>query len=253
MTSMIYDQKIDNIELRYGNAVFKVFFHKSPSSRKHDILYHLHHFYELHFCIQGSYVYKLEDKEVTLSQSQLLVIPPGVNHSSLKFHSSDDYTCVVFQFSLYRSEESFDFYDYFKDTLNVSAKKAINVPISLIKQAVELNSMEAPYDLRTYCNVTSTAYKFLFDIFDALNGFSSHTDTISSEQDPESLLFLLNNLVNLHEMSLRAIAAELNYSERHVARLIKQMYNMPLTEIYTTNTKIDQSLMQKNEEETNQK
>jgi len=243
-----HDQrKIDNIELRYGNAVFKVFFRKPIASRKHDILYHLHHFYELHFCLGGSYVYTLENKEVTLSQSQMLIIPPGVNHSSLKFHTSDNYIGFVFQFSLQRSNDSYDFFDYFKDTLDTSAQKAILLPMPLIQQFAELSTMEAPRNLKSYCNITATTYTLLFEMFDAINNYSSHIDMLSLEQDPENMLFKLNGLVNLHELSLKHIAAELNYSELHAARLIKQIYNSSLTEIYKENMKIDQYLMQKNE------
>ena len=68
--------KINNIQLKYGNTTFKVFFLKVDKNPKASSSYHMHHFYELHFCLKGSYTYKIENKEVLLKPNELLSQQP---------------------------------------------------------------------------------------------------------------------------------------------------------------------------------
>ena len=225
--------KIKNIQIVYGNAIFKVYIMQLTASSSTRVLYHKHHFYELHFCLEGSYTYKINSEKIIVNPNELLIIPPEVYHDSVTLLPlKDNYKYIVLQFSLDQGEEPDDFYYYFNETLKDSSQKVISISDSLIRQVIEINNLGMPDSIKSFCYAKTKVCMLLFDLFDNLNGFSIYNDSTSKVRDHEESLVLLNSLVNQHHLTLKAIAAELHYSERHTARLIKQMYNMTLSEIY---------------------
>ena len=153
-----------------------------------------------------------------------------------------------------QNEEPYNFYDYFKATLNDYAQKSVPMPDSVISQVLELRDLGMPNNLKSYCYIKSKICALHFDLFDNLNGFTQHADSLFSTRDYEEILVLLNSLVNQHDLTLRAIASELNYSERHTARLIKRMYNMTLSEIYENKATLPDGANEQdqNEEDSNE-
>jgi len=227
--------KVSNVQCSFGDASFKVFFVDENKIEKGHALWHVHHFYELHVCVSGSCTHKTESRDYRQLPGQLFLIPPGVLHGSDAAQSLGA-ECVVMRFTLSRGADAYHCYDYVEQTLLGSAMRPVSLPEEVVKQFQQFQKLHGPNSFKEYCQVKAKASVLLFDLIDLLSDAPAGSDHPLSMHDHDDTLVLLNILVNQCELPLKAIAARLNYSERQTSRLIRQMYNKSLSEIYESNS-----------------
>lgn len=238
-------RKVNSIEMTFGDARFRLYHIQLPQE---DLgpkapIYHDHGYYELHFAVRGSYEYKFPGKEVTLAQHQMLIIPPGVPHNTI-LTENGDYEHTALQLVLTEGKGIGGFHTYFKETLNTMAltplsfAPALLQPLHQLKRS-DLYDADAELDVRGYCYLSAQAYTLLYGIFDGINEFGSAKKHTAVHRDRMDSLVLLDSLINNPRITLSEIAEKINYSERHTARLIEQVYHMSFSELRQKRKKED--------------
>ncbi len=224
------NNRIHSIGLEYGDANFRLFHISLSKHSTPPLPEHSHRYYELHLCLGGSHDYVLDGQTVPLCRNQLLIIPPHKLHCPAST-ATEDYRCVVLSFSLSECKGRRGFYRAFSRALETHAKHPQEASRSLIERLLALNAADWSGSLRSYCHLKAEAGAMLFTLFEDLHGYDEAKPPVGLDPDREDLHVLLDNLLNNPDLSLREIAEEINYSERHTARLIRSYYHMSLTEL----------------------
>jgi AraC-like DNA-binding protein len=81
------------------------------------------------------------------------------------------------------------------------------------------------------CRLKAAAACFLSDLFHLLSPYATETGTSPEPPCDTEVAVLLENMVNRPDITLEQIAEAINYSTRHTARLIKNIYGASLSEI----------------------
>ena len=160
----------------------------------------------------------------------MLIIPPQVPHASV-LSASWDYEYTVISFSLEKRDGEDGFYSFFESSLNACALTPINISPSFIKKAIELMRGELYCAIKGECYLKMQGSAFIYELFDILNHFGTATEPKNASENESNRLVLLDTLINDSSVSLIEIAAAINYSTRHTARLIKSIYGTSISEI----------------------
>lgn len=223
--------KVNNVRLVYGDARFHLYqINLNNPVERTEPVFHDHKFYEIHMASEGSYTYTTNDKQITLSQNQMLIIPPDVYHSSVP-SSPWNYKFSALSFSLTKIEGEEGYFDFFQKALLDCALVPINIPQKFIKRVAELSRRELYGSVKGECYLKMQATAAIYELFDILNQFGS-ADTLKKTTKKETdNLVLLDALLCSPNKTLKDIADEISYSTRHTARLIKSIYGCSITEL----------------------
>lgn len=221
-------EQITGIYLDYGDAVFRIYHICMPPVTDPLPNMHSHRYYELLFSTQEGLLYQFEDGTVSVGSNQILIVPPNTPHASL---SKDKEKAGGLCFTLTLQKGRGGFYDAFEQALQRHAKRPIHIPASLLQSLRTLNEGDWSGSLRGYCRLKAAASAFLFSLFEVLDAFSSTERSTGADLEREDIQVLLDNLLQYPSLSLREIAREINYSERHTARLIQKFYQMSFSEL----------------------
>lgn len=178
----------------------------------------------------GQYLYHFSDREILLRQGEMLLIPPNVIHGAID-KESDSFTPHVLSLSLTATEAAGKFYPAFSAMLSDAAMHPMQAPASLPDQLRILQEKELYRSVLGVCRLKAAAGSLIFDLFHLLRPYGAEAETVPEPPCGAEVTVLLENLVNRPETSLEQIAAAINYSPRHTARLIKNTYGASLSEI----------------------
>ena len=227
-------RKISSIDVNFGDAHFRLYqIQLAEEDRGPRVpVYHAHPYYEIHFAFQGEYAYRFPPQSVTLTAGKMMIIPPGVAHNTVLL---DEDWCqhIALLLFLEKDEGADGFFDYFQSTLDQASLTPIAFSESLIRILPSFKPLfEDQQDyIRNYCLLSAKAAETIFTIFDDINHFFVAAQHGSPHGDRMDSLVLLESLVNNPLLRLDEIADKMNYSRRHTARLIKEMYGMTLAEL----------------------
>ena len=223
-------ENINSISLVYGNARFNLYqFNLFTQTARTESVLHDHKFYEIHMADEGSYTYTSGEKQISLSQDQILIIPPGVYHSSVP-NAAWNYKFSVLSFSLSKTDGEDGYFEFFQKALKDCSLTPINIPQKFIKRAAELSRRELYGTVKGECYLKMQASALIYELFDILNKFGIADAPKKSSKKGNDNLMLLDALINDPSKSLNDIAAAICYSSRHTARLIKSIYGCSITE-----------------------
>ena len=225
------ETSMQSVSLEYGDALFrllkiKIFTNKIDEKQ----ITHNHQFYELHFALKGSYIYTVADRQIVLQENQFLIIPPSTPHIAVN-NEETDYEYLSLSLHLSRCEGAKGFFDYFKNRLEAHAEQPLPMTAALADKRGFLPLIgEQRNIIHEVCALKSYGSAFIYELFDAIDGYRSETHISPSIADADRLV-LLEELINHHTFSLSEIAAELGYSTRHTARIIKKVYGCNISQL----------------------
>ena len=226
---------IRTVSMEYGDTRISIYLidlaedHKAPLPDARPVM-HSHFYYELHYAARGQYLYRFSDRDILLRQGEMLLIPPNVIHGAIN-KESDSFTPHVLSLSLTATENPGKFHSAFLSMLSAVALKPIKAPASLPTQ-VDILQQRALFDsVLGICRLKAAASAFVSDLFHLLSPYAADTDASSEPPCGAEVAVLLENMVNRPDITLEKIAAAINYSTRHTARLIKKTYGVSLSEI----------------------
>ena len=195
-------------------------------------LFHSHVYYECHLLINGKTVFQIEEKNIELSEKQLLIIPPMQEH--LPFHAnvtlSDSTTEQVLGLTLEPADGENGFFSYFQAALMQASCVPITLPDAVFDGLLQLTKETNSTGLRQRFSRISEAHQLIFSLFDTINGCELPTYKENAEA-VEDTMVRLDWMVNSSGYSLRDISAAIGYSYRHTARLICEVYGDSLTNV----------------------
>jgi hypothetical protein len=226
---------MQSISLEYGDALFRLLKVKiAPNGFDEKRITHNHRFYEFHFAFKGSYNYTVADKQITLKKDQFLIIPPSTPHIAVSSEDTD-YEFASLSLHLSRCEGTAGFYEYFKNILEQNS----NIPIAMTRSLADKGRFlrvigeqggDKTNIIHDLCALKTYGSAFIYELFDAIDGYRSEGHILQKAEDTDRTV-LLEELVNHHDLSLGEIAAEMGYSTRHTARIIKSIYGCNISEI----------------------
>lgn len=228
-------RSIRTVSMEYGDTRISIYLihlsqeYKAPLPDSRSVM-HSHFYYELHYAAQGQYLYRFSDRDILLRQGEMLLIPPNVLHGAID-KESDAYTPHVVSLSLTATEAAGKFYPAFSAMLSDAAMHPMQAPASLPDQ-IRILQQKALYDsVLGVCRLKAAAADLISDLFYLLRPCGAEAETMPEPPCDAEVSVLLENLVNQPDITLEQIAAAINYSPRHTARLIKNTYGSSLSEI----------------------
>lgn len=226
---------IRTVSMEYGDTRLSIYLidlaedHKAPLPDARPVM-HSHFYYELHYAARGQYLYRFSDREIFLRQGEMLLIPPNVIHGAID-KESDSFTPHVLSLSLTATEAAGKFYPAFSAMLSDAAMRPMQAPASLPDQINILQQKALYGSVLGVCRLKAAAGSLISDLFHLLRPYGAEAETMPEPPCGAEVAVLLENLVNRPDIPLEQIAAAINYSPRHTARLIKNTYGVSLSEI----------------------
>ena len=212
---------VESVSLQYGDAEIVFFNIKTPLSKSEKGHWHTHLFYELHMAQKGRVEYRFRENTIRLEPGELLIIPPEVEHYSAIL--CDQSSPTVVSMSLHQVESDQKFYAIFQQALWRNARK----PIRFTAQDIDVLECVPLYrSVLGVLKLKQSAAEFVNRLFQRL----MHDSSLYAVSDNAKQV-LLDVLVNMESVTLDEIAAATHYSKRHVSRLIRKFYGIPLSQL----------------------
>lgn len=219
------DSKIEHFSLNYGKIELSFF----GINLEHGIsdnlpILHRHNYYEIHFSGGERYEYNFDDKTVLLPPDHIIIIPPNVLHYSVS--NSRGPMPIVVSFSMSPSCKDKKLYADICAALSSISLKATAISGISTEEIALLRDPSYYSSFLGVCRLKAIASDFIFRLFSI--ALKEKDFTVSDDKD---IMVLIDNLINLPNISIKDIALATNYSERQVSRLIKAHYGLTLSQI----------------------
>lgn len=225
------------VSMDYGDTRFSIYLIRLPEEYRNPELMpcrnhmmHSHFYYEIHYALRGQCHYQFQDKELVLQEGQMLLIPPETLHGAVE-PASDTHELRVISLSLAQTDAPGRFYPAFLAMLNAAACTPLPAPADLGDYVDIFQQKELYNSVLGICQLKSAAANLICDLFHLLSPIAPEAPAAPDLSCDAEVAILLENMVNRPDISLEQIAAAVNYSTRHTARLIKSIYGASLTEI----------------------
>ena len=226
---------IRSVSLDYGDTRFSLYLIELPKECQsptaplpQGIQMHSHFYYEIHYATQGQCLYRFPDRELVLQKGQMLLIPPETLHFAQDLNPK---TIQVISLSLSVTEEPGKFHPAVLSMLDAVACQPIAAPRGLPGYVDILQDRELYTSVLGICRLKAAAADLVRDLFQALRVYCEEPAAAPETPCDGEVTILLENMVNRPDITLEQIAAAVNYSTRHTARLIKSIYGASLSEI----------------------
>lgn len=218
-------------EVEFGDARINLYLMLSDEEetllKGNKGVYHNHFYYECHLLTEGEENFDLADVSITLKGSQILIIPPMLDHYS--FSGNRGAREVVLAMTLEKTEGEVGFYSYFDNTLSLISEKAIPVDEALCAKIQEFCHILSVDSMKDFCKRKTLAYDMIYSFFDSINHFN--VSLKHEKSNDNNTLFMLDLLVNDLNCSLSEISEKLGYTPRHTSRMINRVYGKNLSEV----------------------
>ena len=221
---------IKGVKLLYGDTrlkIYKIKFKQKNEDSNLNISMHDHKYYEIHFAFSGEIVFSnIDNKFIVVPEGHFLIIPPGTIHSAVEpgKYSKD---CVL-EFLIEKIEKNKNFYNFFSYIFN----NAATTPIKASRRLQELINIFVDIDfddtITQYVRLTAITSEIVNILCETLNTSNISGKIVNNDID---IATKIDVLINDFDYTLSDIAHTIGYSERHTARLILELYSMPLSEI----------------------
>jgi|GEM_PF-2387232 len=224
------NEKIIGIRAEFGNARF-IIYNIRINSTERVSNNHSHGYYEVHFALRGCYDYVVDGKTYPLKQGEFLVIPPRTNHESVDV-TVENYGLIVLEFKMEETDLEPKLFDYFDGVIRSCALSPRRISSVTVERLLNFKRVGESDSVLAYCEMQAEASRIIFELFNGMGGFAvgaalgQKTDAFSGAD----INVVIDNLIN-YGYSLKEISDKINYSERHTARLIKDMYGESLGSI----------------------
>lgn len=235
-------------EIDFHDAVFRVYsigFHEqnpSDAARAPDIL-HSHSYYEFHLISKGKTAYRLENRMITVSAGEILLLPPDCPHMS--HIDGNPYTDTVFSLGLTaRSGCGREFYRYFRERLNALSNRPLPIPEDAAEQLLhaaqelwdspeflqfENGAKTKTLSIGRYCEQKTELCNLLMLLFRSIGLFRDDAAYRQAAEGERNIL--LENMVYNFRFPLDRIAETLGYSVRYTSRIIHDYFGESLTSV----------------------
>lgn len=186
---------------------------------------HCHFYHECHLLTDGSFTFFVDGKQVPVSRSQLLIIPPFAEHHPFDGNFAHD---LVFSVTLEQGKGEDGYYRYFSQVLASLAMKPLSVSDAVISQIRAFADLRNEKDIGSLCRRKAAAYAIIGGLISGLEDGFQQQGTDAGCNDP---LFLLEHLVIDTALSLSEISRIIGYSTRHTSRMIRGLYGKNFRDI----------------------
>lgn len=216
---------VRTVPLQYGDAKIKC--HKIinyENSTGYVSQFHVHKYYECHFIKNGEAIFRMPGSDITLSDGEMLIIPPQTSHFSLACSSAQEHH--VFEFSLCKTDESpKGIYKQLKSAFDHAALNAVKVSEALISSVKCFEEADA-CSTGEYLKCTALLTNIIFGIYERIESEHIGVDLFTAVNDFDTLLDVC---ISIADMSAENIAETVACSKRNLSRKLKNQYGVSLS------------------------
>ncbi len=219
------ERLVDSISLEYGDT--KISFFGIKINDLSDLsVWHRHNYYEIHYCTDKIREYKFPDRNITFKSGQVLIIPPLIDHNTFADSYVSAQPPVALAFTLTKIKSNISFYDKITTALENNSLIPLNIPQISDKDFSLFRDINLYDNFLGLCKLKAIASNLIYHIFGSiLNDVTFRTD------NEESVMVLIDNLINDPQYTLSEIAKRTSYSQRQLSRIIKQHYGLSFSEL----------------------
>lgn len=231
----IWDVRFESAEHFFDNALVRLYKINDGSKPMptHSVV-HSHGYYELHLVTKGEYTYTIDGKNLCVRAGELTVIKPDTLHKSVVF--SEDIEVSVLGLTVHKISDDSDFCKTLTEKLDETLCTALMLPTRLADKIVDYCMRPVADTVADYCKNKLTACEIAVGLITLI----CDNDTFYRSSACVDFDIMLETFISMPSVTLKQMAQRLNYSERHLARMIKSRYGMSLTDlrrnIYEKNT-----------------
>lgn len=230
----VWDITFESAEQRFGDAQIQLF--RIDSLKEHRLenaetspQRHIHQFYELHVLSGGGHRYSIDGRNVTVGAGEAILIRPGQPHLSIV--PRKDVSFSVLGLSVTQVDDNGHFYRVLMDSLDRAAGKPLPLPAPLADKISRYSHNAPAASVRQYCRRQLRACEIIVNLLEAV--FEEDSPYVSTEGT--DLAIMLDTFIGNRHITLQEMADRLNYSPRHLARIIKKRYGKTLRELRGAN------------------
>lgn len=224
----VWDITFDSAEQRFGDAQIQLF--RIDSLEEHqssplEAQIHTHRFFELHALTVGAHCYSIDGRNVPVQAGEAILICPKQPHLSIVPEEGVTYT--VLGLSVNRVDDNGHFYQVLIDSLTRAAGKPLPLSAPLLEKVLRYGHNGPAASVRQYCRRQLRACEIIVGLLEAV--FEEDSPYVSGEGT--DLAIMLDTFIGNPRITLQEMAERLNYSPRHLARIIKKRYGKTLREL----------------------
>ncbi len=230
----VWDITFECAEQRFGDAHIQLF--RIDTLKEHRLEHdddtpqlHTHRFYELHVLSAGSHRYSVDGKNVTVRAGEAILIRPGQPHLSIV--PRKDVTFSVLGLDVTRMDDNGHFYRVLIDSLNRASDKALPLSAPLVDKICRHSHSGPAASVRQYCRRQLRACEIIVNLLEAV----FEEDCPYMDTEGTDLAIMLDTFIGNRHITQQEMAERLNYSPRHLARIIKKRYGKTLRELRGAN------------------
>lgn len=216
---------VDSISLEYGDMKITFFGIEDMDIDTDSPDWHRHNYYELHTFDNNDYEYKFADKKVSFKKGEFVLIPPYVPHNTMGAFKETTLPKAV-AFTVSKTESKLHFFEKVIKELDSKSLTPFVMPDVSIYDMAVLSNTKLYSSFHGICKLKETASKVICNLFETVVD-----DIVFVNDCRESILVIIDNLINIPKFTLSDIAKVTSYSERQVSRIIKQHYGLTLSEL----------------------
>lgn len=222
---------VKTIPIQYGDAQIKC--HKIYSSgtlidvNSGEGTFHSHKYYECHFMEKNSTKLRTVNGDITISQSEMLIIPPDFGHFSII--PDDSFQSHVFEFSLECVEsDNNGIYKLFKELLDKSSLTPIKISQKLLSLTRDFSQSSFDGTIGDYCASIAQVANIVSALFNEINTCNT---TKKLTVDMTDIKTMIDAYVSMPEKTLDDLAQVTAYSRRQISRIVRNLYGMSLSDL----------------------
>ena len=157
-----------------------------------------------------------------------MIIPPNTSHRVCD-KEDPGYSFAVLSFSLTKGQSTESVYGAFHGMIENASFLSIPMHRSFCEHIENLAGRIPCNDIFDFCYLKREGASLVDQLTLGLRNYLPSGFTPRFERNRDDVLALLDVMVGRPEFSLSDIARDINYSPRHTARLIKQIYGTSLS------------------------
>lgn len=216
--------ELDQQQLVFGDAVVSLYRIKGSYGDVERAFLHRHSFYELHILLRGEHAFSIGDTVVPVESGEMVIIGPETDHRAVV---DETVQRVVLSLAVKRGSGAGAVYAGLIKALDGNCCRPISVHEELRARIVAYDRMAAAHSGMAVLRRKLDACALVVGLFEAL-GYGEEKMFATQGVDFD---IALEAFVEQSNVPLKQIARNLGYSQRQIARKIKERYGKSFSQI----------------------
>lgn len=216
--------ELEQQAISFGDAVISMYRIRADSEPAEREFLHRHSYYELHLLLRGEHTFSIGDCVVPVRSGEIVIISPETDHKAVVDESVQR---VVLSLTVKKGSGAESVYAGLIKALTDNLNRAIPLDREQTDLIVAYDRTAAAQGGMAVLRRKLDVCAIVVGLFDALG----YGDEKKCARQGVDFHIALEAFVEQSNASLKQIADSLGYSQRHIARKIKERYGKSFSQI----------------------